>query len=112
MGCDVGSPPAALAQLFPDFDFSHLSERWWWSGQECGEVWEGLRRGGGEESEESLEERVEGFRAWLGLRPERRVVVVGHSEFFHVLTGHKVEGELFGHHMDPGEVYLFEPQED
>ena len=27
--CDVGSPPAVLANRFPQHDFAHLPEKWW-----------------------------------------------------------------------------------
>ncbi len=27
--CDIGSPPAVLAERFPHHDFSHLPSQWW-----------------------------------------------------------------------------------
>jgi len=30
-GCDLGRPPTLLRQDFPDFDFSMLSDIWWYT---------------------------------------------------------------------------------
>ena len=35
----------------------------------------------------SLDQRIEDFRLWLCMRPEQRIVVVGHSAFFQRFLG-------------------------
>ena len=82
--CDVGRAPALLAAEFPGLRFDHLPETWWEDDGHCPEPDE---RGIRIEPIEACQARVETFRDWLGRRPERAIVVVGHGTFFHHLTG-------------------------
>ena len=79
--CDVGRAPGLLAAEFPAFRLDHLPEVWWHAEGEPDE------RGVCVEPIETLQARVEAFKAWLGARPERAIAVVGHGTFFHHLTG-------------------------
>ena len=78
--CDVGRPPAELAQAFPGLAFDHLDDPWWHS--------DGSHpRAIVVEPEPVLLTRVAAFRAWLGARRERVIAVVGHGTFLNRLTG-------------------------
>ena len=85
---DVGSSPHDLASRFPRLDFSALADPWWPVGplDELGVP---------VESDDSFHRRVDAFVHALRKRPEERVVVVGHGEFF---------GALIGRHLDNCEV--------
>ncbi|WP_417513825.1 histidine phosphatase family protein [Minwuia sp.] len=78
--CDVGSPPKVLTDAFPELDFGHLDDPWWYQK-------EGHRGPFAEEPHDMLMERVNRFRGWLASRPERRIAVVGHGTFFYMLLG-------------------------
>jgi broad specificity phosphatase PhoE len=78
--CDVGSSPSDLVAAFPELDFAHLDDPWWYHRQ-------GHRGPFAEEPHEMLLQRVDRFRGWLASRPERRVAVVGHGTFFYMLIG-------------------------
>eukprot|EP00696_Hemimastix_kukwesjijk_P002584 gnl/Hemi2/13168_TR4504_c0_g1_i1.p1 gnl/Hemi2/13168_TR4504_c0_g1~~gnl/Hemi2/13168_TR4504_c0_g1_i1.p1 ORF type:complete len:233 (-),score=47.64 gnl/Hemi2/13168_TR4504_c0_g1_i1:813-1511(-) len=73
--CDVGRTPTFLAQDFPNIDFSHLPEIWWY--EDAKDRPTILR-----ESRESARLRVKSFKDWLLARPETSIAVVGHSQFF------------------------------
>lgn len=78
--CDVGSPPDRLASAFPELDFDHLDNPWWYHKQ-------GHKGPFAEEPHHMLQDRVDRFRGWLASRPERRIAVVGHGTFFYMLLG-------------------------
>lgn len=79
--CDLGSPPAELARLWPQLDFSGLDEVWW---------------GGVIESWESLGARCAAFRAKMRLLPDRHeVAVVSHWGFIRGLTGAELHNTDF-----------------
>jgi broad specificity phosphatase PhoE len=74
--CDVGSPPALLAQRWPHLAFDHLGDPWW----------PDL-----EEPEEALALRCGQFReAITGSEDWRRVLVVTHWGVIRALTGRPV----------------------
>jgi glucosyl-3-phosphoglycerate phosphatase len=74
--CDQGSPPEALARLWPDLVFDHLAPDWW---------------GAPIESEASVLERCAAFRRTTDPLPERReLLVVSHWGFIRGMTGHEV----------------------
>jgi glucosyl-3-phosphoglycerate phosphatase len=79
--CNTGRPVSQLAQEFPHLDFNHLAEEWWHKGGPVNQY--------GIECEpfESLLQRVSDFRAMIAARPEQRIAVVGHGDFFHQVTG-------------------------
>lgn len=78
--CDVGSSPSELAKTFPELDFGHLNDPWWY-------VKQGHAGPFAEEPHHELLDRVDRFRGWLASRPERRIAVVGHGTFFYMLIG-------------------------
>jgi broad specificity phosphatase PhoE len=78
--CDVGSSPDTLAGAFPELDFDHLDDPWWYHK-------DGHKGPFAEEPHEMLLDRVDRFRGWLASRPERRIAVVGHGTFFYMLLG-------------------------
>ncbi|MBL4916839.1 histidine phosphatase family protein [Szabonella alba] len=80
--CDVGSDPAALAQSFPDLDFSQLRNPWWYVDPASDAPY-------AKEPPEMLAERVGAFAAWLKARPEQTIAVVSHGTFLWHLTGHR-----------------------
>ncbi|GAQ80206.1 hypothetical protein KFL_000480470 [Klebsormidium nitens] len=85
---DVGRPPSVLAAEFLAFDLSRVQSVWWYSPAGApNHALSGtfLSR----ESMVHLRERVQRFRAYLLQRPERTLVVIGHSTFFRELLGSK-----------------------
>lgn len=86
--CDIGRSPDVLATEFPTLDFSHLDPIWWHQGTKDGDR-------DGIETLEVFEQRITAFCHWLKIRPERSILVVGHSDVFVHLTGRKFRnGEL------------------
>jgi glucosyl-3-phosphoglycerate phosphatase len=79
--CNTGRPASHLANEFPHLDFSHLAEEWWHKGGPVNQ------HGIACEPFESLLQRVSDFRAMIAARPEQRIAVVGHGDFFHQVTG-------------------------
>lgn len=74
--CDLGTPRSALAELWPELDFSHLEELWW---------------GRPAETEASLGRRCVAFRAKTDrLADRRQVAVITHWGFIRALTGREV----------------------
>ena len=78
--CNMGRPATILAQEFPDLDFNHLTEDWWHKGGPVNSY--GIPC----EPLESLLDRVATFRAMIAARPEKKIAVVGHGDFFYHLT--------------------------
>eukprot|EP00455_Lapot_gusevi_P012240 TRINITY_DN15754_c0_g1_i2.p1 TRINITY_DN15754_c0_g1~~TRINITY_DN15754_c0_g1_i2.p1 ORF type:complete len:213 (+),score=2.64 TRINITY_DN15754_c0_g1_i2:78-716(+) len=74
---DVGRSPQELVQDFPELKFDHIPQNWWFVEGQSGPV---------RESKAHYNERIREFRKWLLARPESRIVVVGHSHFFAVMT--------------------------
>jgi broad specificity phosphatase PhoE len=75
--CDIGSPPAHLAQAWPDHDFGHLDEVWWPSTTE---------------PEASVQARAAAFRAEMLAEPGwETTMVVSHWAFLLTLTGQSLE---------------------
>jgi broad specificity phosphatase PhoE len=71
--CDIGSPPAVLADRFPDHDFAHLESRWWPDGTE---------------DADQVVDRARLFRERMAARPDwAETVVVSHWAFILALTG-------------------------
>lgn len=84
--CDVGSPPALLADRFPHLRFDHLPERWW--------------HGGIETAEETVD-RANAFRALMAARSDHAsTLLVSHWAFIVALTGRS---------LDNGEVMEYDP---
>lgn len=79
--CDIGLPPAALAEAYPDLSFDHLRDPWWHVDPDHPGPF-------AIETEAMLDDRIEAFRDWLADRPEREIAVVGHGTFLNRLTGH------------------------
>jgi broad specificity phosphatase PhoE len=71
--CDIGRPPAALAETFPEHDFRHLPERWWSDGVETAE---------------QTVERADAFREMMAAREDQAsTLLVSHWGFILALTG-------------------------
>lgn len=75
--CDIGSPPALLANRFPHHDFDHLPQRWWHEGIE---------------PQEETAARANSFRAQMAAREDSaRILLVSHWAFILELCGKSVE---------------------
>lgn len=71
--CDIGSPPATLAEKFPQHDFAHLPACWW---------------GEGEESAEATISRARAFHAHMQQQKDAdTTLLVSHWGFIMALTG-------------------------
>jgi hypothetical protein len=85
---DVGRPAHVLATAFPEVVpccFEHLAEPWWFCPADkpnC--ALRGLLQSS--ESKEQLKRRIGAFRKWVCARPEREMVIFGHSTFFKYFT--------------------------
>jgi broad specificity phosphatase PhoE len=79
--CDIGRETSALRTDFPHLDFSALSDRWWRHDLPACDL------GFPQETEAHLQERVRAFAAFIATRPEERIAVVGHGDFFRRLIG-------------------------
>lgn len=84
--CDIGTPPAALARRFPEFDFGGLGDPWWHDHLSLGRA----------ETEEELARRAEHFRRDMAASEDwRRVAVITHWGFVRALTGRQAQnGEI------------------
>lgn len=69
--CDIGRSPAELAEEYPNLDFAHLPERWWYDGPLDA-------RGVPMEPWPEVEARARQFGDWLRSRPEATILVVSH----------------------------------
>jgi len=100
--CDSGSLRSVLEPEFGGsdrgvaFDFGELAERWCLRHTQLLEMGEAppitaetVGAGGQNahrESVEALEGRIDAFAAWLRRRPERRIAVVGHGDYWKAFT--------------------------
>ncbi|WP_156138098.1 histidine phosphatase family protein [Pantoea rodasii] len=82
--CDVGRSPHFLAKEFPQIHFSHLADPWWYEGARD-------ERGIAVEPKDAFHKRVEDFDKWLRSHNASTVAVVGHGDFFHAFTGHRLQ---------------------
>ena len=73
---DTGSDRAVIEERFGEFVDAELVEEGWNS-----------NTGIYAPTPEALKERAARLRDWLRARPEKEVVVVGHGNFWHYLTG-------------------------
>lgn len=80
--CDVGSAPHELARRFPNLNFDHLAERWWYEGEKD-------HRGISVEPEEVLIERAKIFASYLTQENIQSTAIVSHGNFIRALTGIK-----------------------
>lgn len=92
--CDIGSEPAALAERWPELDFSHLDARWW--AHPGDPALDGL-----DEPEHVLDARVHRFRDRVASRDDwSETLVVCHWGPIRSLVGYRVENGMFVQH-DP-----------
>ncbi len=71
--CDIGSPPALLAERFPHHQFGHLPPVWWHAGIE---------------SAQETNTRADAFRALMAACADSATtLLVGHWAFIQALTG-------------------------
>ena len=80
--CDVGSTPHELSRKFPNLNFDHLPERWWYEGEKD-------HRGISVEPEEVLMERANIFARYLKQENIQSTAIVSHGNFIRALTGIK-----------------------
>ncbi len=78
--CDIGRSPKHLSQEFPDLEFGHLSDPWWWCPS-------GNPHAVDQEPSFVVMNRVHAFLNVLKARPERSLAIVGHCTFFWLLSG-------------------------
>lgn len=78
--CDVGRPPHELAKDYPHLDFDHLDDCWWHDGEKD-------HRGISVEPHETLQERADGFAAFLKRESIHSTAIVTHGNFIRALTG-------------------------
>ena len=71
-----------LSKSFPNFDFNHLDERWWYDGAKD-------HRGIPVEPEEVLIERTNSFKTRLIRENIHSTAIVSHGNFIRALTGIK-----------------------
>lgn len=79
--CDIGRAPEQLAAEFPTLTFDHLDDPWWY----VDPSYDGPTFAC--EPEDSYRRRVQRFANHLRARPEQRIAVVGHGDFFHGMIG-------------------------
>jgi glucosyl-3-phosphoglycerate phosphatase len=79
--CDIGRGVADLRADFPHLDFSTLSDPFWHHDAPACPL------GFPQETEQHLAERVTAFVTLIAARPEERIAVVGHGDFFRRLIG-------------------------
>lgn len=78
--CDVGSTPQELARDHPHLDFDHLDDCWWHDGEKD-------HRGFSVEPHDILQERADGFAAFLRRERIHSTAIVTHGNFIRALTG-------------------------
>jgi broad specificity phosphatase PhoE len=78
----VGSTPHELSRKFPNLNFDHLPERWWYEGEKD-------HRGISVEPEEVLMERANIFARYLKQENIQSTAIVSHGNFIRALTGIK-----------------------
>jgi len=94
---DVGRPASQLAAAFPQLaaaTFAHLEDTWWYNNPNGSGKLNCAVRGvlQATEPKDELRRRIGNFRKWACARPERELVVFGHSTFFKYFTNS--EGRL------------------
>ena len=62
-----------------------------------------------EETEASLLVRVKNIHNLLKLYSDKKILLVGHANFFWYLTGEIVEGERFGTWLNNCELFEYDP---
>ncbi|GAM24496.1 hypothetical protein SAMD00019534_076710, partial [Acytostelium subglobosum LB1] len=92
---DTGRERSIVQKEFPDFDLSHIQERWWYLPEELKhdmsiDTQEYFKTIGYKENLDQLQARMDEFKAWLMARQENTIAVVGHSEFFYYLMEKKL----------------------
>lgn len=92
--CDIGRSLAELSTDFPHLDFSALPDPFWHHEAEL------CALGFPQETEVHLAERIVAFKQMIAARPERRIAVVGHGDFF---------SRLIGRHLDNCEMAEWDP---
>jgi len=86
---DVGRARHHLQEDFPELALALAKiphDRWWWCDERRGPNCAETRQLSSYEPDKAFRERVERFKSWLFKRPEKVFVVVGHSQFFKVLS--------------------------
>lgn len=105
VSCDIGSPPAALSNEFPEWDFSHLNGFWWYGGHSPERTWSLMQQEKFREKESDIAERIKSLKACLRAADHATIVVVCHSDTIWWLTS-KVndDGERFGTYTKNAEI--------
>ncbi|MEP2533639.1 histidine phosphatase family protein [Shimia sp.] len=77
---DVGRPPEALKRDFPDLDFDHLPNHWWYAHEEAGVAVPA-------EPMPIFQNRIAQFSAQLNDVNQEAVAIVGHGNAFQEIIG-------------------------
>ena len=82
--CDTGRPKSTLAREFPRIDFQNVPEVWWTEGNADSDS-------KGMEPLRVVRQRVTLFKNLLSRRPEKKILVVGHAEFFFLMLKYRLK---------------------
>ena len=82
--CNLRSCKTVIAERFPEFDFSNISE---FDTEWC------RQRRSPEHEMNLLKIRIEHFKSWLKRRPEKKIAVVSHSSFLGQMMYNKIGDE-------------------
>ncbi|EGG21262.1 phosphoglycerate/bisphosphoglycerate mutase family protein [Cavenderia fasciculata] len=92
---DNGRFRSHVEKEFPEFDLSHIQERWWYMPEDVRtdekiDPEEYFKTIGFKEPWEHLDKRIQQFKDYIMDRNESVIAVIGHSEFFHQLFEKKL----------------------
>jgi len=95
-GCDIGRPISEIRKEYPNLDFSEMKNEIWWyipkelrkeaNTENYKEIFQKKRY---QEPEDVLQERINLFKKWLSMRPEKTIAIVSHSTFLMTFMGAK-----------------------
>ncbi|GAX75955.1 hypothetical protein CEUSTIGMA_g3398.t1 [Chlamydomonas eustigma] len=85
---DVGSSTSCLSEDFPMLSgpLSKIPEQWWYQAPKKANCAH-LKELNSLEPKESRQKRVSELTRWLSSRPERFIIMIGHSSFWHEFRG-------------------------
>ena len=102
--CDIGSSPERLSKEFPEWDFSHLEESWWYGGLSSEETLAQMKERNGLENEEAAKTRIGSLVAFLRQIESGNILIVCHGDLIWGITSCQKKGEAWGLRAENGEV--------
>ena len=115
--CDIGSSPTALTKTFPKLKapIAKLPEVWWYTDEETSRddaeaSRVKYRECGFMEPESTLIKRVDALVAAMRARPEERIALFGHSDFFNFLMERHCG--VYDYWLENAEVYKITLRQD